>query len=64
LATKDLDSVAGGGAVSLERDVFGRAASCSLDAFAGRFAFIDIGTPESLKLAEGVFAAKFEHRPA
>jgi NDP-sugar pyrophosphorylase family protein len=59
-----LDEIAGGGAVSLERDVFGRAASGSLDAFAGPFAFIDIGTPESLKLAEGVFGAKFEHRPA
>jgi NDP-sugar pyrophosphorylase family protein len=59
-----LDEIAGGGAVSLEREVFGRAASGSLDAFAGPFAFIDIGTPESLKLAEGVFGAKFEHRPA
>jgi mannose-1-phosphate guanylyltransferase len=59
-----LDEIAAGGAVSLERDVFGRAASGSLDAFAGRFAFIDIGTPESLKLAERVFGAKFEHRPA
>ncbi len=59
-----LDEIASGGAVSLERDVFGRAASGSLDAFAGPFAFIDIGTPESLKLAAGVFGAKFEHRPA
>jgi NDP-sugar pyrophosphorylase family protein len=59
-----LDEIAAGSAVSLERDVFGRAASGALDAFAGRFAFIDIGTPESLKLAERVFGAKFEHRPA
>ncbi len=59
-----LDEIAGGNATSLERDVFGRAASGSLDAFAGRFAFIDIGTPESLKLAERVFGAKFDHRPA
>ena len=58
-----LDEIAGGSAVSLEHDVFGRAASGSLNAFAGRFAFIDIGTPESLKLAERVFGAKFEHRP-
>ena len=57
-----LDEIAAGSAVSLERDVFGRAASGSLDAFAGRFALIDIGTPESLKLAERVFIAKFEHR--
>jgi NDP-sugar pyrophosphorylase family protein len=59
-----LDEIAAGSAISLERDVFGRASSGSLDAFAGRFAFIDIGTPESLKLAEGVFGAKFEDRPA
>ena len=59
-----LDEIAAGSAVSLERDVFGRAPSGSLDAFAGRFAFIDIGTPESLKLAERVFGAKFEDRPA
>jgi hypothetical protein len=54
--------IAAGSAVSLEHDVFGRAPSGSFDAFAGRFAFIDIGTPESLKLAEHVFIAKFEHR--
>jgi NDP-sugar pyrophosphorylase family protein len=59
-----LDEIASGHATSLERDVFGRAPSGSLAAFAGRFAFIDIGTPESLKLAERLFAAKFEHRPA
>jgi NDP-sugar pyrophosphorylase family protein len=59
-----LDEIAAGSAVSLEHDVFGRAASGSLDAFAGRFAFIDIGTPESLKLAERLFRAKFAHRPA
>jgi NDP-sugar pyrophosphorylase family protein len=59
-----LDEIAASSAVSLERDVFGRAPSGSLDAFAGRFAFIDIGTPESLKLAESVFGTKFDHRPA
>jgi mannose-1-phosphate guanylyltransferase len=59
-----LDEIAGGSTVSLEHDVFGRAPTGSLDAFAGRFAFIDIGTPESLKLAERVFGAKFEDRPA
>jgi NDP-sugar pyrophosphorylase family protein len=58
-----LDEIAAGDAISLEHDVFGRAASGSLDAFAGPFAFIDIGTPESLKLAERVFATKFDHRP-
>jgi mannose-1-phosphate guanylyltransferase len=59
-----LDEIAEGSAVSLEHDVFGRAPSGSLAACAGRFAFIDIGTPESLKLAERVLAAKFERRPA
>ena len=59
-----LDEIAAGSATSLEHDVFGRAASGSLAAFAGPFAFIDIGTPESLKLAERVLAAKFEPRPA
>ena len=58
-----LDEIAAGSAVSLERDVFGRADSGSLDALVGPFAFIDIGTPESLKLAERVFRDKFEHRP-
>ena len=59
-----LDEIAAGSAVSLEHDVFGRAPAGSLDAFAGRFAFIDIGTPESLKLAARVFGGKFEDRPA
>jgi NDP-sugar pyrophosphorylase family protein len=57
-----LDEIAGSSATSLEHDVFGRAPSGSFNAFAGRFAFIDIGTPESLKLAERLFIAKFEHR--
>jgi NDP-sugar pyrophosphorylase family protein len=59
-----LDEIAAGNAVSLEHDVFCRAPSGSFNAFAGRFAFIDIGTPESLKLAERIFIAKFEHRLA
>jgi NDP-sugar pyrophosphorylase family protein len=59
-----LDEIAGGNAASLERDVFGQAPSCSLDAFAGSFSFIDIGTPESLKLAEHIFGTKFEGRLA
>jgi mannose-1-phosphate guanylyltransferase len=57
-----LDEIAAGNATSLEHDVFAQAPSDSLNAFAGRFAFIDIGTPESLKLAERIFNAKFEHR--
>ena len=59
-----LDEIAAGHAVSLEHDVFARAPSGSLDAYAGRFAFIDIGTPESLKLAEHVINAKVGTRPA
>jgi NDP-sugar pyrophosphorylase family protein len=57
-----LDEIAASSATSLEHDVFGRAPSGSFNAFAGRFAFIDIGTPESLKLAERLFIAKFKHR--
>jgi NDP-sugar pyrophosphorylase family protein len=59
-----LDEIAAGDAASLERDVFGRALSGSLAAYAGRFTFIDIGTPESLKLAASVFAATFAPGPA
>jgi mannose-1-phosphate guanylyltransferase len=59
-----LDEIAAGNAVSLEHDVFARAPVGSLDAFAGRFAFIDIGTPESLDLAEHVINAKAGSRLA
>jgi mannose-1-phosphate guanylyltransferase len=52
-----LDDIAAGQAVSLERDVFERLPSGSLAAFAGRFRFIDIGTPDSLALAGNVFGA-------
>jgi NDP-sugar pyrophosphorylase family protein len=45
-------------AVSLERDVFERLPPGSLAAHAGRFRFIDVGTPESLALAAGLFAAR------
>jgi NDP-sugar pyrophosphorylase family protein len=59
-----LDEIAASNATSLEREVFACAPAGSLDAFAGRFAFIDIGTPESLKLAERAFGTKFEDRQA
>jgi NDP-sugar pyrophosphorylase family protein len=52
-----LDEIASGDAKSLERDVFARAPSGSLDAFTGRFTFIDIGTPESLALAGKVIGS-------
>jgi mannose-1-phosphate guanylyltransferase len=46
-----LDEIAGSAAASLERDVFERLPAGSLAAIAGRFNFIDIGTPESLARA-------------
>ena len=49
-----LDEIAAGDAVSIERDVFERLPAGSLAAFAGCFRFIDIGTPETLALAESV----------
>jgi NDP-sugar pyrophosphorylase family protein len=58
-----LDEIAAGQASSLEREVFGCAPTGSLDAFAGRFAFIDIGTPESLALAERFIGGNAESRP-
>jgi mannose-1-phosphate guanylyltransferase len=53
-----LDEIAAGNATSLERDVFSRAPSGSFAAFTGRFAFIDIGTPESLALAGEVIGSR------
>jgi NDP-sugar pyrophosphorylase family protein len=53
-----LDEIAAGNATSLERDVFARAPAGSLAAFTGRFAFIDIGTPESLALAGEVIGSR------
>lgn len=52
-----LDDIAAGDAASLERDVFERMPPRSLAAFAGRFHFIDIGTPETLAAAPDVFRA-------
>jgi len=51
LSGRLLDEIAGGTAVSLERDVFARLPAGSLAALAGRYAFVDIGTPESLAAA-------------
>lgn len=52
-----LDDIAAGDAASIERDVFERLPSGTLAAFAGRFRFIDIGTPELLALAATVVDA-------
>ncbi|HKO07885.1 MAG TPA: nucleotidyltransferase family protein [Alphaproteobacteria bacterium] len=46
-----LDEIAAGTAASLERDVFERLPAGSLAALAGRYRFIDIGTPESFARA-------------
>jgi len=46
-----LDEITGSAAASLERDVFERLPAGSLAAIAGKFNFIDIGTPESLARA-------------
>jgi mannose-1-phosphate guanylyltransferase len=59
-----LDEIAAGAGASLERDVFGRAPAGAFAAFAGRFAFIDIGTPESLLLAERVIGSEAGRRSA
>jgi NDP-sugar pyrophosphorylase family protein len=56
LSARLLDDVVGQKAVSLERDVLERLPPRTLAAFSGRFAFIDIGTPESLARADGFFA--------
>jgi len=54
LSAAMLDEIASGSATSIERDVFERLPAGSLAAFAGCFRFIDIGTPETLALAESV----------
>ena len=51
LSQRLLDEIAAGTAASLERDVFERMPAGSLAALAGRFGFIDIGTPESFARA-------------
>jgi NDP-sugar pyrophosphorylase family protein len=57
LSAKLLDEIAAGHAASLERDVFECLPPGSLAALAGRFRFIDIGTPQSLALAADVLHA-------
>jgi NDP-sugar pyrophosphorylase family protein len=57
LSAELLDQIADGQSVSLEHDVFERLPPRSLAALAGRFSFIDIGTPESLAQAREFFRA-------
>jgi mannose-1-phosphate guanylyltransferase len=52
-----LDRIAAGQAKSIEYDVFQQLPAGTLAAYAGRFDFIDIGTPESFAVAAGVFGA-------
>ena len=56
-SAKFLDEIAISNASSLERDVFGRAPAGLLNTFTGRFAFIDIGTPDALSLAGKVIGS-------
>jgi NDP-sugar pyrophosphorylase family protein len=53
-----LDEIAASNAVSLEHDIFERLPPRSLAAFAGHFRFIDIGTPEALRLADSLFTSE------
>jgi mannose-1-phosphate guanylyltransferase len=57
LSAELLDRIAAGDARSLEYDVFQRLPAGALNAYSGRFDFVDIGTPESLAAAADVFAA-------
>ncbi len=59
-----LEEIAAGQAASLEREVFGNAPPGAFAAFAGRFAFVDIGTPDSLRVAERVIGGEAGRRPA
>jgi NDP-sugar pyrophosphorylase family protein len=53
-----LDGIASGTAESLEKDVFARLPPGSLAAFAECDNFVDIGTPESLAMADSFFAPR------
>jgi mannose-1-phosphate guanylyltransferase len=55
LSATVLDNITASHAVSLERDVFERFPAGSIRAYAGRFRFIDIGTPYSLARAADLF---------
>ena len=57
VSARFLDQVAAGSARSWEREVLEAAPSGTLAAALGRYTFIDIGTPESLAEAQGLFAS-------
>jgi NDP-sugar pyrophosphorylase family protein len=63
LSTALLDTITSGTATSLEKDVFERLPPGSLAAFAECGNFIDIGTPESLAMADKVFALRMSRQP-
>ena len=54
LSSDFLDGLAAGKEKSLEKDVFGSRPAGELNAYVGRFPFIDIGTPESLDAASRI----------
>ena len=56
LAAPVLDAIAGSAASSFEREILAVQPTGTIHAFAGRFAFIDIGTPQSLSEAATFFA--------
>jgi len=56
LSARLLDAIASGDAASLEEEVFARLPAGALAALAGRYRFIDIGTPDSLARAAEVLA--------
>jgi mannose-1-phosphate guanylyltransferase len=58
LSAELLDQIAAGDARSLEYDVFRRLPAGALNAYSGRFEFIDIGTPESLAAATDLLGGR------
>ena len=57
LGAEALDHIGSIGTGSVERDFFADQSALKLGAFAGRYQFIDFGTPESIQEAQEFFAA-------
>jgi NDP-sugar pyrophosphorylase family protein len=55
LSAQLLDTIAAGGARSLEHDIFERLLPGTLAALTGAYQFVDIGTPASLASADKIF---------
>jgi len=58
-----LDEIAAGNATSVEHDVFENLPAGALSAYTGRFRFIDIGTPESLLVADAILGQGLSQGP-